>query len=664
MIHRSTLILCLGMIAGLISTQAQAAEVVPINDRWRFHYGFQAPEHEVSDVTLPHTWNRKDAMFGHKEYFRGLCNYSRTLPAGLKEPGKRVFLKVNAAQTVADVFIDNHFVTQHRGGYTAFVTEITDFLKDGKDSKLEIRVNNAPTLDIAPVCGDFNIYGGLPRGVELIVTPSVCIAPDFYASPGVFFCQKHVDSRETALEVVTHLSSRGSEPVEDYEVEVSVWDGPRKVAGAQAAVHPDASPVVLPLSIPDPKLWDGTEAPFSYKGRVELKKNGTTVDSRELPVGLRTFSATAGGGFLLNGKPWRLNGVNRHEDVAERASALTPDDHRRDVAIIKEMGCNAVRMGHYPQSQMFLDLLDSEGIASWVEIPFVNVYVNNPAFDRNLEEQLKEMIYQYHHHPSVFAWGLFNEINSGWLDRPSAMVQRLDSIARTIDPTRMTMGASNQNDDFNGFTDLIAFNKYFGWYGGDPAEMGSWLDAEHAAHPERCMGISEYGAGGSTLQQNAALIQPEPWGHWHPENWQTHYHIENYRQLAARDYLWCNFIWNMFDFGVASRNEGDTPGRNDKGLVTYDRSTRKDAFYFYKANWNHRDKFIHIAGKRQPREQGTTTIIAFSNDGDAEIFVGGRKMGKAQPDEVNVLKWENVPVAAGTVVEVRTKHAADSFVMP
>lgn len=646
-----------------LSFQLKSHVVKPINDKWRFHYGFQAAEHEVTDVTLPHTWNRKDAMFGNKDYFRGLCNYSRKLPGDLRDSGKRVFLKVNAAQTVADVFIDNHFVTQHRGGYTAFVTEITDYLTPGKDSKLDIRVSNAPTMDVAPICGDFNIYGGLPRGVELIITDPVCIAPDYYASPGVFFYPKDVNDKEAVLEVVTHLSSDGTTPLENYEIETSLWDGKRLISSNCAEVTDVTNPISLPLSIKNPLLWDGPSNPFMYKGRVELKRNGESIDVREVPVGLRNFTATADKGFFLNGRPHRLNGVNRHEDTSERASALTVADHRTDMELIKELGCNAVRMSHYPQSEVFLNMLDSAGIAAWVEIPFVNVYVNNPAYDENLKEQLKEMIHQYFHHPSVFAWGLFNEINSGWLDRPSKMVVTLDSLAHEIDPYRMTMGASNQNDDFNGTTDMIAFNKYFGWYGGNPSELGGWLDSEHAAHPERKIGMSEYGAGGNVLQQSEELVQPEPWGHWHPENWQTNYHINSYRQLKERDYLWCNLIWCMFDFCAASRNEGDTPGRNDKGLVTYDRKTKKDAFYFYKANWNNEDKFVYIAGKRQPHSGDTTKIMAFTNDGEGELYVNGNKFGKTIPDNVNVLLWENVPIVndGATVIEVRTKHGSDSF---
>ncbi len=655
-----------GIIAlcSIMALDVESHEVIPINDHWRFHYGFQAPEYEVSDVTLPHTWNRKDAMFGDKNYFRGLCNYSRILPADLKKDGKRYFLKVNAAQTVADVFIDNHFVTQHRGGYTAFVKEITDYLTSGKESKLEIRVNNAPTMDIAPICGDFNIYGGLPRGVELIVTNPICIAPDYYASPGVFFYPIEVNDKNATLEVETHLLSDGSAPIESYEVLTTIWDGERLISSVKTTADTLTTPILQTLSIKDPILWDGPSNPFMYKGRVELKHKGETIDVREVPVGIRNFNVTADGGFFLNGRSHRLNGVNRHEDVSERASALTIDDHRLDVDIIKEMGCNAVRMSHYPQSEYFLSKLDSAGMAAWVEIPFVNVYVNNPAYDDNLKEQLKELVFQYHHHPSIFGWGLFNEINSGWLDRPSNMVQTLDSLSHALDPSRLTMGASNQNDDFNGFTDIIAFNKYFGWYGGEPSELGTWLDNEHAAHPERKIGISEYGAGGSVLQQNEELLKPEAGGHWHPENWQTYYHIESYRQLAERDYLWSNLIWNMFDFSVASRNEGDTPGRNDKGLVTYDRKTKKDAFYFYKANWNKTDKFVHIAGKRQPRTGTTTTVMAFSNDGEGVLFVDGKKFGKANPDNVNVLLWENVPLDSNeTTIEVRTKHSSDKFII-
>lgn len=649
-------------LAFCVPTSSFAYEIIPFNNGWKFHRGMQAPEHEIKQVSLPHSWNTEDAMFGNKYYYRGLGTYINTIPSFIIHEGKRVFLKVNAAQTVADIFIDNHFVMQHKGGYTAFVSELTDYLHPGKDSKIEIRVNNARTMDIAPICGDFNIFGGLTREVELIVTDDICITPDFYASPGVFFKQRNVSNQNASIDVTVMISNRDSLLLNDCDVDIILMDGDRKVCETSKKFNTSTKEVVATLNVNSPKLWDGINSPFMYNGVVILHRNGIEIDRREVPVGLRYYHIDKNSGFYLNGHPYRLNGVNRHQDISERGAAMTQDDELSDVELIREMGCNAVRTSHYPQSQFFVDQMDKYGLITWIEIPFVNVYVNNPEYDRNLEQQLTEMIMQYYNHPSIVAWGLFNEINSGWLDRPSDMTRRLVEQAHTLDNTRPTMGASNQDDDFNGFTDIIAFNKYFGWYDGVPKQMGVWLDDEHIKHPERKIGISEYGAGGSIYHQSDSLAKPNPGGYWHPENWQTYYHIETYRQLAQRDYLWCNFIWCMFDFTAAERNEGDTPGRNDKGLVTYDRKERKDAFYFYKANWNKSDIFVHIAGKRLHSVDRQLDITAFTNDGVAELFINGKSFGKAIPDCVNVVKWNSIPLVNGmNTVEVKTRHASDLY---
>lgn len=649
-----------------VTPSAGAVEIIPLNDGWKFHKGFQAPPDRIVDISLPHTWNATDPLEGDRNYFQGLCNYIRIIPPDLRAAdGDRVFLKVGAANAVADVFVDGKFVMRHRGGYTAFVAELTDFLSPGRESKLEIRVNNTRSFDMAPVCGDFNFYGGLTRGAELIVTGPLCIAPDYHASDGVFFIQDSVTPAEARLDVRVMLSCADSIPPGECEVEVGLFDGDRPVCVASKAVSADASEVRVPLTVESPRLWDGVNDPFAYTGRVLLKRGGVEVDRREVPVGLRFIDVDADRGFRLNGKPLRLNGVNRHEDFFGKGPAMSVDDMLTDLSLIREMGCNAVRLSHYPQSRRFMELLDSAGIMAWVEIPFVNVYVNDPSMDENLMSQLTETVMQYYNHPSVFAWGLFNEINSYWLDRPSEMVVRLDSLAHVLDPGRPTMGASNQDDDFNGFTDLIAFNKYFGWYEGEPSRMGEWLDREHSLHPGRKIGISEYGAGASVSQQSDTLSRPAPGGRWHPENWQTHYHAATYRQLAARDYLWCNFIWCMFDFGSASRDEGSQPGINDKGLVTYDRLTRKDAFYFYKANWNAADPFVHIAGKREPHSGDTITLTAFTNDGDAELWVDGQLVERASPDEVNVLSWSPLRIPSRpALIEVRTRRASDTLLLP
>lgn len=637
------LLLCLCAVS--VQT-LRAVEVIPLNRGWKFHHGFQ-PVSEVLTVDLPHTWNKGDGMYADADYYRGLCNYSRKLAVPADWAGKRVFLRVEAAQTVADVFVDHHFVMQHRGGYTAFVAELTDRLTPGKESLLEIMVSNAQRMDIAPICGDFNIWGGLYRGVELLVTEDVCIAPDYYASSGVFFTQSEVSDESARLRMEALLSAKDGS-LDGCEVEFQLWNEGRKIHTATVTDFTSEGRAVAEVTVDRPHLWNGILDPHLYQAVVILRKDGKETDRREEEIGFCYYEADAEKGFFLNGKPYRLNGVCRHQERAERSAALYPCDHDEDLDLIQEIGANAVRLAHYPQAKYMHRQMDRRGLVAWAEIPFVNVYVTNPAYDENLEQQLTELILQNYNHPSILAWGLFNEINSWWLDRPSEMVKRLQALARRLDPSRPTMGASNQDDDFNGFTGWIAYNRYFGWYGGDVQEMGRWLDREHAAHPERKIGISEYGAGASVFQQTDTLKQPQPGGQWHPENWQTYYHIENWRQLQARPYLWCTFIWNMFDFSAAGRREGLDMGRNDKGLVTYDRKIKKDAFYFYKANWNTTDKFVYLVGRRAvDRTQPVTTVQAFSNCGPAELWLNGESLGKAVPDEVKVLEWTNVRLRKG-----------------
>lgn len=638
-----------------------ASEIITLNEGWSFHRGFQASALET--VNLPHTWNVVDGMFGNTDYYRGLCNYRRKIQVPSDCKGKRIFLKVLAAQTVADIFVDHHFIMQHRGGYTAFVAELTDYLLPGKESVLDIRVSNAQTMDIAPVCGDFNIFGGLYRGVELLITDDVCIRPDYYASSGVFFTQSNVTKESADLHIETLLSAK-STSLSGCEVEFQLFDTDKLLHRIVSREIGDDKRVMMAMTLKNPHLWDGVNDPYLYKGVVILRKNGKEIDRREEKIGFRFFCADPDRGFFLNGKPYRLNGVNRHQDRAERATALSYQDHDEDLDIIQEMGCNAVRLCHYPQCHYIHQQMDKRGLVAWVEIPFVNVYVNNTFYDDNLRQQLKELILQNYNHPCILFWGLFNEINSGWLDRPSTMVKDLHAIAHQLDPSRLTMGASNQDDDFNDFPDLIAFNKYFGWYNGKMEDMGTWVDQEHKKHPKRRMGISEYGAGASIYHQTDTLKHPESGGMWHPENWQTYYHTENWKQLRTREYLWCNFIWCMFDFSAAGRREGSTMGRNDKGLVTYDRKIRKDAFYFYKANWNKKDKFLYIVGKRLVnRTRKTIDLQVFSNSGPACLYINGKRYGSVKPDSINVLEWKNVELTIGeNKVEVSNNYCKDSCV--
>jgi len=646
------------------SVQAlRAVEVISLDRGWKFHRGYESVGEELT-VDLPHTWNKGDVMFAGSDYYRGMCIYSRPLSVPASWAGRRVFLRVEAAQTVADVFVNRRFVTQHRGGYTAFVAELTDYLKPGQQNRLQIMVSNAQRMDVAPIDGDFNLPGGLYRGVQLLVTDDdVCIAPDYYASSGVFFTQSEVSEQRARLRMEALLSAKETS-LDGCEVEFQLWNDGRQIHTSTVTAFTREGRAVAETLVERPHLWDGVRDPHLYRAVVILRRAGREVDHREEEIGFRYYEADADRGFFLNSRPYRLHGVCRHQDRAERLTALQPCDHDEDLDLIQEMGANAVRLAHYPQDKYVYHQMDRRGLVAWAEIPFVNVYVDSPAYRENLEQQLTELILQYYNHPSILMWGLYNEVSPLWQDNPSDMVARLNDLAHRLDPSRPTVGASAIDADFNGFTDWVDFNKYFGWYGNNVYEMGQWLDREHAAHPERKIGISEYGAGGCVFQQTDSLKQSKPFGPWHPENWQTYYHIENWRQLQARPYLWSTFIWNMFDFAVSRRREGYDMGRNDKGLVTYDRKIRKDAFYFYKANWNTEERFVYLVGKRAvERTQPVTTIQAFSNCGPAELWLNGESLGKATPDEVKVMEWKDVRLREGeNRLVLKNKYGEDSCV--
>ena len=521
----------------------------------------------------------------------------------------------------------------------------------GKENSILVRVNNGEQLDIMPLVGDFNFYGGIYRDVHLLITDETCISPLDYASPGVRLIQDSVSHRYAKVRAIVDLSN-GSSGNQEVELNVRLLDGQRVVKEGTKNVNLSGNEVMqqeLTFEIDQPHLWNGRQDPFLYQAEVTLFRNGQMVDRVTQPLGLRFYRIDPDKGFFLNGKHLPLQGVCRHQDRSEGGNALRPQHHEEDVALMLEMGVNAVRLAHYPQATYFYDLMDKNGIIVWAEIPFVGPggyndkgFVDLPAFRANGKEQLKELIRQHYNHPSICVWGLFNELTELG-DNPVEYIKELNVLAHQEDTTRPTTSASNQMGDLNFITDAIAWNRYDGWYGGTPADLGKWLDRMHKDHPEICIAISEYGAGASIYHQQDSLVKTVPTSWWHPENWQTYYHIENWKTISSRPYVWGSFVWNMFDFGAAHRTEGDRPGINDKGLVTFDRKVRKDAFYFYKANWNREEPMLYLTGKRNTvRTQRLQTITAFTNLSGAELFVNGKSYGKAIPDSYAILEWKNV----------------------
>lgn len=418
------------------------------------------------------------------------------------------------------------------------------------------------------------------------------------------------------------------------------------------------------MQVESPRLWNGKADPYLYQVKSQLLSNGRVVDEISQTVGFRFFHVDAGKGFFLNGEYLDLRGLCRHEDVSGKRSALTREDHELDMELINEIGATSLRLTHYPHSGYFYDLCDRNGIVLWTEIPLVGPggyswtgYVNNPSLHSHAKQVLTELIRQNYNHPSICFWGLFNEIKLDF-DDPVPLMTELGKLAKTEDPSRLTTCATFlDSDHYNEVSDLIAWNKYFGWYGGSPNEMGEWADKMHSHLPRKPIGISEYGAGASIFQHEEEMKAPNPSGRWHPEGWQAYYHEENWRELSKRPFICGKYIWVMADFGSTIRSEGDTLGMNDKGIITYVRKTKKDAFFFYKANWNN-DPMVYLADRRHTiRKSKSTTIKCYSNLPEVELFVNGKSFGISKPDEVKIAKWANAELNSGkNRIEVKAKN--------
>lgn len=655
------------LFAMAVSMQTLAQrENILINQDWNFRFSHQVDKNSSRRVDLPHTWNAQDALSGKPDYKRGIGNYDKKLFIRSEWKGKRLFLRFEGANCVSNVFINGKQIGEHRGGYGAFIFEITDKVNYGKDNTVLVRVNNGEQLDVMPLVGDFNFYGGIYRDVHLLVTEDICISPLDYASPGVYLFQQHVGEKQAAVLARINLSN-GTEHPRQATLRLQVKEGDKVVYQADKKVtvapHTSVQPEEMSFTLLNPRLWNGREDPFMYQTVITLVKDGKEIDKVEQPLGLRYYATDADRGFFLNGKHLPLHGVCRHQEWAEVGNALRPMHHEEDTRLMLEMGVNAIRLAHYPQATYMYDLMDRNGIVTWAEIPFVGPggyadkgFVDQPSFRENGKEQLKEMIRQHFNHPSICFWGLFNELKENG-DNPLEYIKELNVLAHQEDPTRPTTSASNQGGAINFITDNIAWNRYDGWYGATPATLASWLDKTHQAHPEIKIAISEYGAEASIYHQQDSLVQTSPGSWWHPENWQTEYHIQNWKIISERPYVWGSFVWNMFDFGAAHRTEGDRPGINDKGLVTHDRKVKKDAFYFYKANWNP-EPMVYIAGHRSVnRVKPVTEVQIFSNCAEVTLKVNGQIIKKMQPDGVKVCIFKDIRLKKGeNNIEVSAKN--------
>lgn len=607
----------------------------------------------MKQVTVPHTWNA-NYIPGTRSYNREMMVYRRDLEITPDMKDKRLFLYFEGVNSSATVLVNNKSVGSHKGGYTAFCMEVTDYAKQGIN-KLEVWVTNAYNPEILPISGDFNIYGGIHRPCHLLVTEQDCISPLFYASPGVFIHQDKVSEKLAQITVETMLSLSGKK--QGLKVRTTIEDAKGNIISQNIEQNVTNENVKQPFVIDHPVLWNAKQNPHLYKVIVELLDDGKVIDRVEQRTGLRYFSVDADKGFFLNGKYLDLYGFCLHEEVEGKGSALSAEDHERDMELVKESGATSLRLVHYPHSESIYHLSDENGIVLWTEIPMVGPggydfcgFINTDGLKEHARQVLKELVYQKYNHPSICFWGIFNEIRTNY-DNAEPFARELHELYKEIDPSRLTTLASCDDPKFyQNCSDLMAWNKYIGWYGSRnaPETAGNFFDKAKAASNGKPVAISEYG-GGANVEHHFSMKENDvkPSGQFHPEEGQTYIHEGNWSAFAQRPYMWAKYIWVFADFQSSIRNEGGKPGINDKGLVTYDRKIKKDAFYFYKANWS-TEPMIYITSRRfTERPEANVQVKVYSNLRENTLYVNGKKIGKQKSDSLHRVVWQNVTLSKG-----------------
>ncbi len=595
-------------------------KIINLNTGWQFYknspdFPATRPEaHEV--VNLPHTWNACDGHDGGNDYFRGTCVYTRKITADELAGGARHYLEILGANSSAAVYVNGEKLCEHHGGYSTWRVDLTG--KIAPDAELAITVDNAPNETVYPQMADFTFYGGLYRNVNLISVPETHFDLEYYGAPGIKITPE-VNGADAKVEVEVY----STELLEGQTYVYTLYDNDENEL--DKIVSTDKKVV---FDIKNVHLWHGRRDPYLYCCEAEIVCGDDVIDNVCSRFGCRTFKIDPDNGFILNGEEYPLRGVSRHQDRFGVGNALLPEHHDEDMALILEMGATTIRLAHYQHDQYFYDLCDEKGLVIWAEIPYISKHM--PTGRENTITQMKELVSQNYNHPSIVVWGLSNEISiAGSSDDLLENHNILNDLCHEMDKTRLTTIAAVSmckiDDPYLLIPDVVSYNHYFGWYGGDTDMNGPWFDKFHATHPTIPIGCSEYGCEALNWH-NSNPRQGD-----YSEEYQSYYHEELIKQLFTRKYMWATHVWNMFDFGADARAEGGENGQNHKGLVTMDRKYKKDSFYAYKA-WlvsPEVDPFVHICSKRYiDRVEDVTKVTVYSNLPEVELFVNGESIGK------------------------------------
>ena len=604
-------------------------KITTLSDGWRFG---KSREAITQPVTLPHTWNAEDGQDGGNDYYRGTCWYRRALTAD-ETAGARVFLELGGANHSAAVYLNGQLLTTHEGGYSTFRVELTDHLAE--TNLLEISVDNSDSDRVYPQKADFTFYGGLYREVRLISVPEEHFELLKDGTPGIKVTPVVDLEKKTAT------------------VTVETWHNGRSV---DITVNGETKTVerCAEFVIENVHLWDGVDDPYLYTAAARLV-SGDEISTR---FGCRVFACDAQKGFFLNGRSYPLRGVSRHQDRKGKGNALSYADHAADMAIIRELGANTLRLAHYQHAQAFYDLCDETGIVVWAEIPYITMHMQNGR--QNTLDQMRELITQCYNHPSIAVWGLSNEITAASSVNEDLLENHrlLNELCHKMDPTRLTTMANvfmlEIDSPILEIPDINSYNLYFGWYLGELEQTDEFFDEYHAKYPDRVIGFSEYGA-----DANPAFHSSRPEKGDYTEEYQALYHEHMLRMIQARPWLWATHVWNLFDFAADGRDEGGKHGENQKGLVSFDRTLRKDAFYLYKAAWNRTEPMVHLCGKRYVnRCEAETEIKVYSNRPEVRLFVDGVPAGRQAGETVFTFR---IPLSGEHLIRAEAEGASDEM---
>lgn len=694
-ISRSAILLAALILPGIGACAAPAAAgertTTALTDGWRFAFGDQYTESSDDShwqtVRLPHSWNR---IGGHPAKApdandlkgKGWYRLKFEAPAGTAKP-RRTWLQFDGASIVSEVWLNGVAVGRHAGGVSGFRFDVTDMIRPGENQLVVSADNTAPdkkgsvTAETLPMGGDWFMYGGLYRKVSLVTTDPVHIDLADNGGPGVYAHTESLDAGGAKLAVVARVRNDAAAP-RSARIRTSLIDHLGRVVASRtrplalAAAGVGETRTILDVGKPHP--WNGVADPYLYKLQVEVQAGGRTVDRMTQKVGIRTMRFDPDKGFFLNGRQLALHGVNRHQESGANGWATTDDELERDYALIKEIGANTVRLAHYQHAQAEYDLADRMGLVVWAEMPLVLLSAPygepkaTPGFIANAEQHLRELIRQNFNHPSIVAWSVANEpnISSVWMPIKAPTVpllERLAALARAEDPSRppvlasccgtlpgdLTPGTQGKGlDSPPQAVDVFGVNVYFGWYYASVSDLGKYLDQVHAFYPRKAFSVTEYGAGGALSQHSDNPLggPVDSGGRPHPEELQSYIHENTYPQLRDKPYLWASWLWNMFDFASASRQEGDLVDTNDKGIVSFDRQVRKESFYYYKAHWNP-EPMIYLAGHRYTeRASPVADVRAYSNAPRASLSVNGKDQGSV-PCVERICVWRGVALAQG-----------------